>query len=251
MPEKPDFLRVVKYNAAASLHMIGHHRPAYKLANELVQEYYDHLGIDPLRDVFRKQPEEVFKRLKTTDTLYDDLKHLADSLDLYARCANALGEKSGLARIHAMKFYSMAGAYDSALKAGQDVVDELIGLRDYKGARDIIEGSLLPSVHRAKIADRVIPIRSQYAVVLAYCGEFTKADTEIKLLSPYEPGLTNAGRAELQNQRALIAKIKTLGPPPAESTMPLARQASKVGRNDPCPCGSGQKYKKCCGVGLS
>jgi SWIM/SEC-C metal-binding protein len=21
----------------------------------------------------------------------------------------------------------------------------------------------------------------------------------------------------------------------------------KVGRNDPCPCGSGQKYKKCCG----
>ncbi|NJD39938.1 MAG: YchJ family protein [Geobacter sp.] len=23
--------------------------------------------------------------------------------------------------------------------------------------------------------------------------------------------------------------------------------SSKVGRNDPCPCGSGQKYKKCCG----
>jgi len=25
------------------------------------------------------------------------------------------------------------------------------------------------------------------------------------------------------------------------------RQGSKVGRNDPCPCGSGKKYKKCCG----
>jgi uncharacterized protein len=24
--------------------------------------------------------------------------------------------------------------------------------------------------------------------------------------------------------------------------------ASKVGRNDPCPCGSGKKYKKCCGL---
>jgi hypothetical protein len=24
-------------------------------------------------------------------------------------------------------------------------------------------------------------------------------------------------------------------------------RAPKVGRNDPCPCGSGQKYKKCCG----
>ncbi|MFH1569370.1 MAG: SEC-C metal-binding domain-containing protein [Gemmatimonadota bacterium] len=25
------------------------------------------------------------------------------------------------------------------------------------------------------------------------------------------------------------------------------RDAPKVGRNDPCPCGSGRKYKKCCG----
>ena len=28
---------------------------------------------------------------------------------------------------------------------------------------------------------------------------------------------------------------------------PVRRQAPKVGRNDPCPCGSGKKYKKCCG----
>jgi preprotein translocase subunit SecA len=28
---------------------------------------------------------------------------------------------------------------------------------------------------------------------------------------------------------------------------PVRRQASKVGRNDPCPCGSGKKYKRCCG----
>ncbi|MBT7735007.1 MAG: hypothetical protein HN707_08860, partial [Verrucomicrobia bacterium] len=25
------------------------------------------------------------------------------------------------------------------------------------------------------------------------------------------------------------------------------RTAVKVGRNDPCPCGSGKKHKKCCG----
>ena len=24
------------------------------------------------------------------------------------------------------------------------------------------------------------------------------------------------------------------------------RQKQKIGRNDPCPCGSGKKYKKCC-----
>ncbi|HEY2346809.1 MAG TPA: UPF0149 family protein [Xanthomonadaceae bacterium] len=29
---------------------------------------------------------------------------------------------------------------------------------------------------------------------------------------------------------------------------PIRREAPKVGRNDPCPCGSGRKYKKCCGA---
>jgi preprotein translocase subunit SecA len=28
---------------------------------------------------------------------------------------------------------------------------------------------------------------------------------------------------------------------------PVRREGKKVGRNDPCPCGSGKKYKKCCG----
>jgi preprotein translocase subunit SecA len=26
----------------------------------------------------------------------------------------------------------------------------------------------------------------------------------------------------------------------------VRREGKKVGRNDPCPCGSGKKYKKCC-----
>ena len=29
--------------------------------------------------------------------------------------------------------------------------------------------------------------------------------------------------------------------------MPYVRETPKIGRNDPCPCGSGKKYKKCCG----
>ena len=33
------------------------------------------------------------------------------------------------------------------------------------------------------------------------------------------------------------------------SSKPLQREEPKVGRNDPCPCGSGKKYKKCCGQG--
>ena len=34
---------------------------------------------------------------------------------------------------------------------------------------------------------------------------------------------------------------------PLERTKPITRGVPKVGRNDPCPCGSGKKYKKCCG----
>jgi hypothetical protein len=33
-----------------------------------------------------------------------------------------------------------------------------------------------------------------------------------------------------------------------EPAKPIRRTAPKVGRNDPCPCGNGTKYKKCCGA---
>lgn len=35
--------------------------------------------------------------------------------------------------------------------------------------------------------------------------------------------------------------------PARTSQTPVIRKDPKVGRNDPCPCGSGKKYKKCCG----
>lgn len=34
----------------------------------------------------------------------------------------------------------------------------------------------------------------------------------------------------------------------APKTLQFVRQGPKVGRNDPCACGSGKKYKKCCGA---
>ena len=39
------------------------------------------------------------------------------------------------------------------------------------------------------------------------------------------------------------------GPPPgARPPRTVVRSTAKVGRNAPCPCGSGKKYKKCCGA---
>jgi uncharacterized protein YecA (UPF0149 family) len=35
---------------------------------------------------------------------------------------------------------------------------------------------------------------------------------------------------------------------PLEAGVTLRRDVPKVGRNDPCPCGSGKKFKKCCGA---
>ena len=32
-----------------------------------------------------------------------------------------------------------------------------------------------------------------------------------------------------------------------EKTEPIVNQSPRIGRNDPCSCGSGKKFKKCCG----
>jgi len=50
---------------------------------------------------------------------------------------------------------------------------------------------------------------------------------------PAQPGLDGEG-GEAQDDKPKI-------------TIPLKREVPKVGRNEPCPCGSGKKYKACCG----
>ncbi|MEG1631337.1 MAG: preprotein translocase subunit SecA [Hydrogenoanaerobacterium sp.] len=51
-----------------------------------------------------------------------------------------------------------------------------------------------------------------------------------------------------QPQREQIAKPGMTGGDGSVKKTPVHKTAAeKVGRNDPCPCGSGKKYKKCCG----
>jgi preprotein translocase subunit SecA len=47
-----------------------------------------------------------------------------------------------------------------------------------------------------------------------------------------------------EHQKHLPTEEEPELPPPVK---PIHSDAEKVGRNDPCPCGSGKKYKKCCG----
>ena len=56
----------------------------------------------------------------------------------------------------------------------------------------------------------------------------------------------SAGFKELPKQKPSEAP-----PAPAtEAPRPFKREGRKVGRNEPCPCGSGKKYKKCCGKNI-
>jgi uncharacterized protein YecA (UPF0149 family) len=55
-----------------------------------------------------------------------------------------------------------------------------------------------------------------------------------------------AAASILEYANASRAGLRPLGAGKASSS-PETHQAVKIGRNDPCPCGSGLKYKKCCG----
>ncbi|MDT8302956.1 MAG: SEC-C metal-binding domain-containing protein [Sedimentisphaerales bacterium] len=46
----------------------------------------------------------------------------------------------------------------------------------------------------------------------------------------------------LERDSSAQADLRSLSPP-----VPIVEQSPKIGRNAPCPCGSGRKYKKCCG----
>lgn len=254
--DTPAHRRIFRYNAAVSMFFLGEFEIAESEVADLVNEYYDVIGLTPQIVLGRNAPE-LRPLLRQSPDLTDNLKHLADSLDLYAKAMTAQGKVSPFARIHALKFYDLARSPESQFRVGQDLVDEFVLRNDFVGARQIIETNLLPMLQQLKLASYVIPVRSQYAVVLAYCGDFGRAEAEMARLTPYEPGLSPRGQRELRDQRRLIFEIKQRGPPP-QFRMPTEfpkslgafRQSisvKKVGRNEPCPCGSGLKFKKCHG----
>ena len=46
--------------------------------------------------------------------------------------------------------------------------------------------------------------------------------------------------------RNLVAKITATEIPKQDERRETIRSGVRVGRNKPCPCGSGKKYKRCC-----
>ena len=54
-------------------------------------------------------------------------------------------------------------------------------------------------------------------------------------------------RIEQKVEREEVAKVTGTNKDTTGGKRPIVRMSEKIGRNDPCPCGSGKKYKHCCG----
>ena len=54
-------------------------------------------------------------------------------------------------------------------------------------------------------------------------------------------------KIEQKVEREQVAKVTGTNKDDTVAKGPVRRASAKIGRNDPCPCGSGKKYKQCCG----
>jgi len=51
-----------------------------------------------------------------------------------------------------------------------------------------------------------------------------------------------------RKKRRELEQARMAGAGDRQPVQQVVRGGAKIGRNDPCPCGSGKKYKKCCGA---
>jgi len=151
-------------------------------------------------------------------------------------------------RMTELERYILLQVHDTSWKDHLLVMDHLkssVGLRSYAQKNPLIEYKkeglesferMLESA-REKFADLFFKARwvRQDALARIWAGQESRhAVAE----SAYEAQRQAALRMSQESQMADEGKaaVKT-----------IVRDTPKVGRNDPCPCGSGKKYKKCCG----
>ena len=114
-----------------------------------------------------------------------------------------------------------------------DHLREGVGLRGY-GQKDPLleykkEGFKLFSIMMATFAEEVVS--KLFRVQVTSEASLAKTEEASRVLQP----------AQAVNGAPMSASTQS-----AAFSQPLA-DAGEVGRNDPCPCGSGLKYKKCHG----
>jgi preprotein translocase subunit SecA len=73
-----------------------------------------------------------------------------------------------------------------------------------------------------------------------------KEETVEKLFQVQMARPAEVARFEAKKEKPLVLS-RGGGEAAEKQAPPVKRETRKVGRNEPCPCGSGKKYKKCCG----
>jgi uncharacterized protein len=123
-------------------------------------------------------------------------------------------------------------------------------------AVDWAEGFLHAIMLRMDAWDRLLKSKRDGQLlipILALCGD--ENGESLLDLTPDEEDRFMEEAAELIPACVTAIAAYWRGKGPKQISMPLpsgpstkpARTSTKVGRNDPCPCGSGKKFKKCCG----
>jgi len=90
---------------------------------------------------------------------------------------------------------------------------------------------------------------------VAYPGDFIKALLETETINGNEKEIFAALSEEITNVPFAVEILQLYGNTLWQEKLQQMRggvfdfntKKKKIGRNDPCPCGSGKKYKKCCG----
>ena len=233
-------MRVFKYNSAASLIELGYQKEPLEILDALISEYFDLIGIKFVEMRGNNSPV-LLEKLNKYPELHEDLKRLATALTLRADYSPQILMAN--TRIQCMKLYEMAQAYDSFIKTAQNLADDFVAQQDFIGAKEVMDQHIIPNISKLGLINRLFDVRCQYAVILAYCGEFEESEKEMTRLDPLIAGQSTEFQKQIASQRRLIneIRIKAL---PLRSTTKLNK---KIGRNEPCPCNSGKKYKKCHG----
>ena len=97
-----------------------------------------------------------------------------------------------------------------------------------------------------RVTDVIFKVRQQQQFVMK--NVYTNPVEHFKRINSMGVAASPAAQ-EVRAERAAMAEE----PPAAERengderVATIVNEAPKVGRNDPCPCGSGKKYKQCCG----
>jgi len=118
-----------------------------------------------------------------------------------------------------------------------DYLREGIGLRGYGGLDPLVEYKKEAFQMFSDLMDRISnDVASKiFRVQIAYD---TTSEMQSRFILTHQPAMSAAELIKGSGQQPEMRRVST----PA----PKGDDGKKVGRNDPCPCGSGKKYKHCC-----